>query len=198
MVCLANSKVEKGRIMVGVLMENGIPVVDANGPRWLHLVLDMKRPTVPAGLIVDVLPRDVIEIEAPMVDSLEECRGTVVFDPYTLKFMGCLRDEVILAHCLGRESNANVIARLGRLLLLNVQACHILVVGRSRNGQMVELEFESQGCFHRFRIQDPWVLDAIQVDPDLLARQRSHYILVKQRTEMRVASGHGCVMTILI
>ena len=80
MVCLANADVERGRALVGVLLENGLPVVDAHGPRWMRLTVDSGRDTIPKGLVIDILPRDVLEFDV-LAEDRDDCRGIVQMDP---------------------------------------------------------------------------------------------------------------------
>lgn len=186
MVCLANSKTERGRILVGVLLENGIPVMDADGPRWMRLALDPKRQTIPAGLVVDVLPRDMIEFEAVQVHDRADCKGVVVFDPYSLRFLGMMPEDLISSHCsvgsLVVSSKETRRKPFDGLQMLRAEDCSI-VVGEElpgAKGVAVSLHFHIDGKLFRFPIEDPWFLDVVQVEPEILQRKPAHHIVLRK------------------
>jgi hypothetical protein len=185
MVCLANSNKNGGRLLVGILVQDGIPMVDATGPRWIRLAMELKRPYIPAGLVVDIVPRDILEFEATSAQDLRDCRGTVIFDPYSLRFLGIMDESLIANYCISRITNlvdGSGSASEGPLLL-KTQACRI-EVGEEEPGKRqvdVSLKFEFGGFTHEFKLDDPWLLEVIKVDPEILEQRQDHHIVLQRK-----------------
>lgn len=204
MVCLANSTVEGGRVLVGILLQDGIPLVDSMGPRWIRLVMAPKRPTIPAGLVVDIVPRDILEFEALSAQDFHDCKGTVVFDPYSLRFRGVMDESLIVNYCAKRSSSlrdvAGNVASFEGFMLLDAQSCSIEVGKEHPRSKRVDLELKFQfgGIGYRFRIDDPWFLEVVQADPEILDRKPQHHIVLQGSRKRGQAHSFCSVMAVMV
>jgi hypothetical protein len=204
MVCLTNSQVERGRVVMGILMENGLPVMDAAGPKWLHLVMDPKRATVPAGLVVDLLPRDIIELDITAMPSFTKCPETVVFDPYSLKLVGTMVQDTVITHCLAPnpvlQPGENNVTAFEGCALVNAKNCRITppkkVVQRTKENFALTFDLgENQYCLP---VHDPWFLGILEAAPDILEKCPSHYIVVRQKKAGGPQDRIASVMTVMV
>jgi hypothetical protein len=204
MVCLANSTVEKGRVLVGILIKDGIPLVDSLGPRWIRLAVGPKQPTIPAGMVIDIVPRDILEFEAVMLDDLRDCKGTVVFDPYSVRFLGVM-DEVMIANYCAHKSTDRMnvpgnAADFEGFVFINARSCAIEVGDEHPGNKEVDLDlkFEFAGVAYKFRIDDPWFLDVVQIDPEILDRKQDHYIVLQSTRKRGQREAVCSVMAVMV
>lgn len=204
MVCLANSKVEKGRVLVGILLQDGIPLVDSMGPRWIRLALEPKRPSIPVGLVIDIVPRDILEFEAVAVQDIRDCKGTVVFDPYSVRFIGVMDEALIANYCAQKQTDrTQVLGNLGDVegfVFLDASSCTIEVSEEHPVQKQVDLDlkFEYRGVPYRFRIDDPWFLDVVQIDPEVLRRKPGHYIVLQGMRKRGQREAFCSVMAVMV
>jgi len=85
MLIVANATGKLGRILVAIEMDGNKPVKDRDGNNvWKRLVVDFKTLAMPTGLVVDLIPGDLIT-----VDVLVTKKAVCVVDPYSIRFENC-------------------------------------------------------------------------------------------------------------
>lgn len=204
MVCLANSTVARGRIIVGVLMAEGVPMVDEDGPRWLQLVVDSHRLEIPTGLVVDILPRDIVEFEALGMDGTEHCRGKILYDPYSLRFVGEMPECLVASYCLSKDFPGNSQwgkpNNTGMLALIHASNCKVesSTQARKRAQQWPKLLFELEGMVYRLPILDSCFVNALEADSNPLTHKSSLAILLHQPEACLPQQPQPVVMTLLV
>jgi hypothetical protein len=83
MLIVANATGKLGRILVAIEMDGSKPVKDRDGNNvWKRLVVDFKTLAMPTGLVVDLIPGDMIT-----VDVLVTKKAVCVVDPYSIRFI---------------------------------------------------------------------------------------------------------------
>ncbi len=196
MVVLGNSVERRGRSLVGILLQEGRPLMKLGRPQWIRPCLNKERPHVPIAMIVDLLPRDVIEFDLPSGASFEDADGCVEIDFYSLQIIGQMSLDELIVCCSSPAEGAIVELSAEDMLghaVCMVLACSCVVVERdnSQRGQVeIELRFGFSGYDFQFPVADPQFLDALSICPDLLnVNESRQLVLLPKNGKLGVPQG---------
>jgi len=148
MLIVANATGKLGRILVAIEMDGNKPVKDRDGNNvWKRLVVDFKTLAMPTGLVVDLIPGDLIT-----VDVISTKKAVSQVDPYSIRFHSC-RTFPEMANILHEQRE-------------------LTIAGENGNGYCVSL-FEAQGFSpdrcefddYAAKVIDPWFLEGIKYNP---------------------------------
>jgi hypothetical protein len=204
MVVLANAEEQRGRLLAGVLLEHGAPAMEGGKPHWLRLQVRKDKAYIPKALIVDVRPLDIISFELHDGGDLADAAEWVVIDPYSLQINGQMdRDEIDF--CCPCESLGHSIDEGAQQpwaqAFCSIFACNCAVVmarSASMGGkQRPQLRFGYDGSTMQLPLDDPQLLEAIEMMPDLLVGRPSLQLLLSSDSNVHGAKSKPRVLTVL-
>lgn len=205
MVVLANAEEQRGRLLAGVLLEHGAPAMKGGKLHWLRLQVRKDKAYIPKALIVDVRPLDIISFELPDGGDLADAVEWVVIDPYSLQINGQMdRDEIDFCcpcEALGTHAIDEGAQQPWTQAFCSIFACDCAVVmARSASvggKQRPQLRFGYDGSTMQLPLDDPQLLEAIEMVPDLLVGRPSLQLLLSSDSNVHGAKSKPRVLTVL-
>jgi hypothetical protein len=189
-VCLANSLQEGGRRLAGLLLRNNKLVFQNGKPQWIRPVMRGFQHGFLTGLVVDLLPLDVLEIEVLETHDDESCEGRVFCDPYSIRVRGKYERASLLSEL--EASNAAAIPNMPQLpdrskadlvgdemWMVNAIECKVVeTFGNAKaKSPKLTMSFKCTAGNFELPIKDPWFIAAFAVEPELLSKASPNLVL---------------------